>query len=132
MNPEADGFKLVDKQGGEVCENWSTLECTMLLSAMHNLFGFILNNLETFQADLMGGSGGKSCRLAVGGSPVRSHPGCVEMSLSETPNPQLLLTSCLVPCMAANRRWCGNVRMRGIHCTAIWIKVLYKMQSIYH
>ena len=52
------------------------------------------------------GSGGKSCRLAVGGSPVRSHPGCVEVSLSKTPNPQLLLMSWLVPCMAANRRWC--------------------------
>ena len=40
------------------------------------------------------GSGGKSCRLAVGGLPVRSHPGRVEVSLSETPNPRLLLTSC--------------------------------------
>ena len=43
------------------------------------------------------GSGGKSCRLAVGGLPVRSHPGRVEVSLSETPNPRLLLTSWLVP-----------------------------------
>ena len=33
------------------------------------------------------GSGGKSCRLAVGGLPVRSHPGHVEVSLSKTPNP---------------------------------------------
>ena len=38
------------------------------------------------------GSGGKSCRLAVGGLPVRTHPGRVEVSLSETPNPQSLLT----------------------------------------
>ena len=37
------------------------------------------------------------------------HPGRVEVSLSKTPNPQLLLTSWLVPCMAANRRWCVNV-----------------------
>ena len=29
--------------------------------------------------------GGKSCRLAVGGLPVRSHPGCLEVSLSKTP-----------------------------------------------
>ena len=69
------------------------------------------------------GSGGKSSRLAVGGLPVRSHPGCVEVSLSKTPNPQLLLTSWLVPCMAANRRWCVNVCvngwMRGINCTAL-------------
>ena len=50
------------------------------------------------------GSGGKSSRLAVGGLPVRSHPGHVEVSLSKTPNPRLLLTSWLVPCMAANRR----------------------------
>ena len=35
------------------------------------------------------GSGGKSSRLAVGGLPVRSHPGRVEVSLSETPNPSI-------------------------------------------
>ena len=45
-------------------------------------------------------SGGKRCRLAVGGLSVRSHPGRVEMSLP--PNPQLLLVSWLVPCMAAD------------------------------
>ena len=44
------------------------------------------------------GSGGKVC-LAVGGLPVWSHPGRVEVSLSKTHNPQLLLTSWLVPCM---------------------------------
>ena len=70
------------------------------------------------------------CRLAVGGLPVRSHPGRVEVSLSKTPNPQLLLTSWLVPCMAANCRWCVNVCvngwMRGINCKALWIKALYK------
>ena len=59
------------------------------------------------------GLGGKSCHLAVGGLPVRSHPGRVEVSLSETPNPRLLLTSWLVPCMAANRRWCVNVCVNG-------------------
>ena len=37
----------------------------------------------------------------------------VSLSLSKTPNPQLLLTSWLVPCMAANRRWCVNVRVNG-------------------
>ena len=31
-----------------------------------------------------------------------------EVSLSKTPNPQLLLTSWLVSCMAANCRWCVN------------------------
>ena len=76
------------------------------------------------------GSGGKSCRLAVWGLPVRSHPGYVEVSLSKTLNPQLLLTSWLVPCTAANCRWCVNVCVngwiRGIHCTALWIKALYK------
>ena len=72
------------------------------------------------------GSGGKSCRLAVGGLPVRSHPGHVEVSLSKTSNPQLLLMSWLVPCMAANRRWCVNVCVKGINCTALWIKALYK------
>ena len=54
------------------------------------------------------GSGGKSCRLAVRGLPVRSHPGRVEVSLSKTPNPQLFLMSWLVPCMAANCCWCVN------------------------
>ena len=44
-------------------------------------------------------------RLAVGELQVRSHPGHVEVSLSKTPNPQLLLTSWLVPFMAANRVW---------------------------
>ena len=83
-------------------------------------------------------SGGKSCCLAVGGSLVRSHPGCVEVSLSKTSNPQLLLTSWLVPCMAANRRWCVNVCvnvwMRGINCKVLWIKALYKCSPfiIYH
>ena len=76
------------------------------------------------------GSGGKSCHLAVGGLPVRSHPGRVEVSLSNTPNPQLFLTSWLVPCIATNRRWCVNVCvngwMRGINCKALWIKALYK------
>ena len=47
---------------------------------------------------------------AVGGFPVRSHPGCVEVSLCKTPNPQMFLTNWLVPCMAANRRWCVNER----------------------
>ena len=32
------------------------------------------------------GSGGKSCRLAVGGLPVRSHPGRVEVSLRPNPH----------------------------------------------
>ena len=41
---------------------------------------------------LMKSWGGKSCRLAVGGLPVRSHPGRVEVSLSKTPNPQLVGT----------------------------------------
>ena len=54
-------------------------------------------------------SGGKSSRLAVGGLPVRSHPGCVEVSLSKTPSPQLLLTSWLMSCMAANRCLCVSV-----------------------
>ena len=46
--------------------------------------------------------------------------------------PKLLLTSWLVPCMAANCRWCVNMNvcvngwMRGINCTALWIKALYK------
>ena len=35
--------------------------------------------------------------------------GMFEVSLSKIPNPQLLLTSWLVPFMAANRRWCVNV-----------------------
>ena len=52
---------------------------------------------------------------AVGGLPVRSHPGRVEVSLSETPNPQLLLTSWLVPCMAANRRWCVSVCVEWVN-----------------
>ena len=61
------------------------------------------------------GSGGKSSFLAVGGLPVRSHPGRVEVSLSKTPNPQLLLTSWLVLCMAANCRWCVSV------CVNVWM-----------
>ena len=76
------------------------------------------------------GSGGKSCCLAVGGLLVRSHPGCVEVSLSKTPNPQLLLMSWLVPCIAANCCECVcewvNGWMRGINYTALWIKALYK------
>ena len=57
----------------------------------------------------------KSCCLAVGELPVRSHPGRVEVSLSKTPNPQLLLTSWLVPCMAANCCWCVNVCVNERH-----------------
>ena len=81
------------------------------------------------------GSGGKSCRLAVEGLPVWSHPGRGEMSLSKTPNPQLLLTSWLVPCMVANRRWCVNVcewvNERHKLYSAL-DKGAIKMQSIYH
>ena len=71
-------------------------------------------------------------RAVVWQLPVWSHPGRVEVSLGKTPNPWLLLTSWLVPCMAANRRWCVNVNvcvngwMRGINCTVLWIKALYK------
>ena len=70
------------------------------------------------------------CRLR--GLPVRSHPGRVEVSLSKTPNPRMLLTSWLAPCMAANRRWCVNVCvwMRGINCTVLWIKALYKCSPL--
>ena len=50
-------------------------------------------------------------RAVVWQSEVRSHPGHVEVSLSKTPNPQL--TSWLLPCMAANRRWCVNVCANG-------------------
>ena len=31
----------------------------------------------------------KSCRLAVGGLPIQSHPGRAEVSLSKTPNPPI-------------------------------------------
>ena len=64
--------------------------------------------------------------------PVRSRPGRVEVSLGKTPNPpKSLLTSWLVPCMAANRRRCVNVCVDG------WmrgIKALYKCSlfTIYH
>ena len=46
----------------------------------------------------------------------------------------LILTSWLVPCMAANRHWCVNGWMRGINCTTLWIKALYKCSpfTIYH
>ena len=44
---------------------------------------------------------------AIGGRVAGSIPPCV-VSLSKKPNPQLLLTCWLVPCMAANRRWCMN------------------------
>ena len=70
------------------------------------------------------GSGGKSCRLAVGGLPVRSHPGRVEVSLSETPIPQLLLVGTLRG--SQSPLVCVCVWMRGINCTALWIKALYK------
>ena len=72
------------------------------------------------------GSGGKSGRLAVGGLPVRSHPGRVEVSLSETPNPQLLLTSWLVPCMAANR-WCVNVCVNERH--KLYSYIIYQIDT---
>ena len=69
-------------------------------------------------ADALGryGSGGKSCHLAVGGLPVRSHPGHVEVSLSKTPNPQLLLTCWLVPCLAANCHWVNVLRELPLPC----------------
>ena len=68
---------------------------------------------EILKANVQRSAQKLKCRLAVGGLPVRSHPGRVEVSLSKTPNPQLLLTSWLVPCMAANRRWCVNVCVNG-------------------
>ena len=57
----------------------------------------------------------RAVRLAVGGLPVRSHPGRVEVSLSKTPNPQLLLMSWLGSCMAANRHWCVSVCVNEKH-----------------
>ena len=75
------------------------------------------------------GSGGKSCRLAVGGLPVRSHPGRVEVSQSKTPNPRLLLTSWLVAVHGSQSPLvceCVCEWMRSINCTALWIKALYK------
>ena len=76
------------------------------------------------------GSGGKSCRLVVGGLPVRSHPGHVEVSLSKTPNPQLLLM--LVGTLHGSQSplvcecVCEWVNERLKNCTALWIKALYK------
>ena len=58
------------------------------------------------------------------------HPECVRVSLSETPNPQMIPTSRLVPCTAANHRWCANGRMRTICCTALWIKALHKCRDL--
>ena len=84
------------------------------------------------------GSGGRAVVWQSEGCRFDRHPGRVEVSLSKTPNPQLLLTSWLVPCMAANRRWCVNVCvngwMRGKNCKALWIKALYKCSpfTIYH
>ena len=71
------------------------------------------------------GSGGKSCCLAVRGLPVRSHPGRVKVSLSKTPNPQLLLTSWLVLHGSQLLLVCEWDEMRGINCTVLWIKVHY-------
>ena len=72
-------------------------------------------------------SGGKGCRLVVGGLPVQSHPGRVEVSLSKTPPiaPDELvgtLHGCqsLLVCVRENG-W-----MRGINCKALLIKALYK------
>ena len=57
------------------------------------------------------------------------------LGVSKCPWARRLILNCswrarLVPCVAANRRWCVNVCvngwMRGINCTALWIKVLYK------
>ena len=105
----------------------STLEITEIESSPFNYSPtYIFIQSLTCNCSSRGryGSGGKSCCLAVGGLPVQSHPGRVEMSLSKTPNPKLLLMSWLVPCMAANRHWCGNGWKRGINCKALWIKAL--------
>ena len=58
--------------------------------------------------------------LAVRGLPARSHPGYVEVSLSKTPNPQLLPTSWLVPCMAANCRLVCE-------CVCEWVNERHKL-----
>ena len=65
--------------------------------------------------DAMWGDVAQEVELSSGSRRVAGsiHPGRVEVSLSKTPNPQLLLTSWLVPCMAANRRWCVNVCVNG-------------------
>ena len=39
--------------------------------------------------------------------------GMSKCPLSKTPNPQLLLTSWLVPCMVANHCWCVNMCANG-------------------
>ena len=106
--------------------------------AIHNL---LWNPLQfplspTRKAHGQYGSGGKSCRLAVRGLPVRSPPGRVEVSLSKTPNPQLLLTGWSVPFNGGQSpvNVCVNGWVRGINCTGLWIKALYKCSpfTIYH
>ena len=75
---------------------------------------FLRHDLLKLHLDKVQGSRtpwGKSSRLAVEG-------------LSKYPWARHLTPRW--PCMAANRRWCVNVWMRGINCTALWIKALYK------
>ena len=59
-----------------------------LQNVFRPLHFFVLNaHIYAYRNRGRYGSGGKSCRLAVGGLPVWSHPGHVEVSLSKTPNP---------------------------------------------
>ena len=53
---------------------------------------------------------------------VRSHPGRVEVSLSKTPNPQLLLMSWLVPCMAAQSPLVCD-------CVGEWVNERHRLYS---
>ena len=58
---------------------------------------------------LLGGDMAQEVRAVVWQSECCQFDPTLGVSLSKTPNPQLLLRSWLVPCMAANRRWCVNV-----------------------
>ena len=53
---------------------------------------------------------------------VRVRPGCVEVSLSKTPNPQMLLTSWLVPCMVA-------ITIGVYECVYEWVNEKHQLYS---
>ena len=64
----------------------------------------MIQNIQAHLWSTVEGDVAQEVELSSGRLPVRSHPGCVEVSLSETPNPQMLQMIWLVPCMAAS--WC--------------------------
>ena len=100
---------LIDALGLQLYFNlFSAFPIISLLSLVYNTNSLMITNY-------LGGDVAQEVELSSGSRRVAGSipPWVCRSVLSKTPNPQLLLTSWFVPCMADNRCWCVNVCVNG-------------------